>query len=115
MKLSDEFFEKCNLVLLEHNTSLGVRFYGFKELPMPGWIMAVCDDGSQLRMTTRISLDCLFLRIETNDVIFISDYYEEETLANDIKKMYKRFLTLTKHLKQKKIEHKLSEVEHDFK
>ncbi len=115
MKLSDEFLEKCNLVLLQYSTSLGVRYYGFKELPMPGWILAVCDDGSQLRMTSRIHLDCLFLRIETNDVIFISDYYDEESLANDIKKMYKSFLLLTKQLKQKKIELKLSEVECDFK
>lgn len=113
MKLSDEFFEKCKLVLLQH--SMGVRFYGFKELPMPGWIMAICDDGSQSRMTTRISLDCLFLRIETNDVIFISDSCDEKALVNDIKKMYKRFLLLTKQVKQKKIELKLSEVECDFK
>lgn len=82
---------------------------------MPGWILSVRDDVSQLRMTSRIHLDYLFLRIETNDVIFISDYYDEESLANDIQKMYKRFLLLTKQVKQKKIELKLSDVERDFK
>lgn len=82
---------------------------------MPSWILAVCDDGSELRMTTRIHLDYLFLRIETNDVFFIPDNYGEETLANDIKKMYEKLLLLTKQVKQKKIEFKLSDVENDFK
>lgn len=115
MKLSDEFLEKCNLVLLQQSIQMNVCYYGFKELPMPGWILAVYEGRSEIRMTTRINLDCKFLLIETNDVLFISDDYGEEALANDIQKMYKRFLLLTKQLKQKKIKQKLSEVECDFK
>lgn len=117
MKLSDEFFEKCNLVLLQRNTNFGICYYGFNDLPMPSWILAVCDDSSELRMITKIRLDCKFLRIDTNDVFFISadDGYGEEALANDIKKIYKRYLLLTKQLKQEKIKLKLSEAECDFK